>query len=211
MHEYSIFDVYPVYLNCMKLIYFDVTCNANIQFIAYYAENCALITRAKLMEFIFLRYPSIFLVTFFSRKGISNGVTKISSLRFLITLSLLIGGSILAFVSLIFLFYFLSFNWLYYFTVDDISYWSGNFLNIANHVYFQCHRLLLLLQKKKEHEVTRISDDGRWISRVKVKDVLRVYLAINYHMWSRSRGQPLWSRVSWNIIYKKPVYAYTCG
>lgn len=120
------------------------------------------------------------------------------------------GGSILAFVSLIFPFYFLSFNWLY-FIVDDISYWSGNSLNIANHVYFQCHRLLLLLQKKEEHEVTRISDDGRWISRVKMKDVLRVYLAINYHMSSRSRGQPLWSRVSWNIIYKKPAYAYTCG
>lgn len=135
---------------------------------------------------------------------------KISSLRFPIALSLSISGSILAFVLLIFLFHLLSFNSLY-FTVDDISYWPGNLSNIANHVYFQCHRLLLLLQKKEEHEVTRISDDGRWISRVKVKDVLRVYLAINYHMSSRSRGQPLWSRVSWNIIYKKPVYAYTCG
>lgn len=37
----------------MKLIYFDVTYYANIQFIAYYAENCALITRAKRIEFIF--------------------------------------------------------------------------------------------------------------------------------------------------------------
>lgn len=65
MHEYSIFDAYSVYLNCMKLIYFDVTYYANIQLIAYYAENCALITRVKQIEFIFPRYLSIFLITFF--------------------------------------------------------------------------------------------------------------------------------------------------
>lgn len=47
MHEYSIFDVYSVYLNCIKLIYFDAIYYANIRFIAYYAENCALIVRVK--------------------------------------------------------------------------------------------------------------------------------------------------------------------